>query len=152
MKWGRTSPGLPYRCSKRLVFVVSSFRFLEYFTLSLQIMPSLNNTRSAISRICRPYPAICPMQNRSTLVKSIIINEKMIDFTKRFHSDVIKHFKLSDLVFVDLRMQSNNCLQYNTIQYNTIYLFSIKHITMFIAYTLTYINVVITTTIFLRSI
>ena len=42
--------------------------------------------------------------------------------------------------------------QYNTIQYNTIYLFSIKHIAMFIAYTLTYINVVKTTTIFLRSI
>ena len=31
------------------------------------------------------------------------------------------------------------CELYNTIQYNTIYLFSIKHITMFIAYTLTYI-------------
>ena len=35
----------------------------------------------------------------------------------------------------------------NAIQYNTIYLFSIKHITMFIAYTFTYINVVKKTTI-----
>ena len=40
----------------------------------------------------------------------------------------------------------------NVFIYNTISLFSIEHITMFIAYTLTYINVVKTTTIFLRSI
>ena len=60
-----------------------------------------NRILPAIFRIC-----ICHNE-KSVNFKSIILYEKIFVFTKLFHSDVNKPFKLSYLVFVDLQMQSS---------------------------------------------